>query len=656
VIKIDCNACGIDDLLKKEWLETNGLGGYASSTIINCHSRKYHGLLIATTDKPKGRFVLFSDLEDSISIHGKEIFLSTHKYPEVFHPQGYKNLKKFSLDLFPRLTYQIGDTILHKDLMLLYGENTALVRYSLEKSSSPVKIKIKPLLAFRGIHDLSNENLFLRPHTYKIENGFFISPYETMPNLYLKTSKVSSFFPSPQWYKKFEYIEEEQRGYPFHEDLFVPGVFEAKLSPGKDIILCCSIEEKKTRVARLWEKEEKRRQDQKSQGNKIFKKQGLAAKLYPSSAGFVIKNRKGNTSIIAGYHWFNEWGRDTLISLPGLTFSQGKIKEGVDILKRIGEQRKDGLIPNCISDAGIPSYNSVDASLWYFWCVQEFLRATNDYGLVKKEFWPALVDIVSQYMQASPEHVEVLENGLLRAGDQNTNLTWMDAKVCGCSMTPRHGCAVEINALWFNALCFVKDLAEKFGVSLAFDVEEIIKRIRESFSNCFWIEEGGYLADVWCSDTGERDESVRPNQIFAVSLPYSVLDEIKMKKVVEKVEEELLTPYGLRTLSPNDPMYRGIYQGSQEERDASYHQGTVWPWLFGHYGEALLKVSENKSMAKKKIKEILSHFENHLLDAGLNQISEIFDGDEPHEPRGCIAQAWSVAEILRISELLEAIQ
>ena len=646
----DCANLGAS--LEREWLDTNGLGGYASSTVLNCNTRKYHGLLIANLDIPQGRHVILSSLEESVLLGKEETFLSMHKYPFVYHPRGDRYIDEFRLDVHPGFTYRIGEIVVKKDLMLVHHENTLLVRYRIESAPSPVLLRIKPLLAYRDIHDLSHENMFIRPKTYRIKNGFFISPYAGMPSLYAQTNRTSRFFPSPQWYKNCEYTKEQERGYPYQEDLFAPGLFEVSLPQGSEIIFYFSLRESQTKISSTWEKEYQRRMDQ----TKVLdhhRDGTLIRRLYMPSNSFITSDGKGGHSIIAGYHWFYEWGRDTLISLPGLCFYTGRIKVGLEILRKIAEKRKQGLIPNCVSeDSKDMSYNSADASLWYFWCVQEFLKVTDDTEAVKKYLWPVLVDILRQYYNGKPPFIELLPDGLLNVGNAETQLTWMDAKVDDRPVTPRNGCPVEINALWYNALCFVNGLSKKFGTKIEFDVKDVMECIKKSFEK-FWIEEKGYLADVWIPERNIKDESVRPNQIFAVSLPHNPLQRQQMVKVVNKVTNELLTPYGLRTLSPLDPRYRGIYQGSVKKRDMAYHQGTIWPWLLGHYGDALLKVSQDRKAAMKTLKGILTNIGDHLHNAGLGYVSEIFNGDPPHEPGGCIAQAWSVAEILRLSAEVE---
>jgi predicted glycogen debranching enzyme len=652
VIVLRENTCtDLSQALRREWLETNGLGGYASSTIICCHTRKYHGLLVANLDEPGGRFVLLSKCEDSIVIDAREYFLTIHKYPLTYHPENKNYLNEYSQEIAPHFTFHIGNTVLHKELMLLPEENTLLIRYHLKKADASLHLKVRPFLAYRNIHELAAENDSLGRETEIISRGVAISPYEGMPSLFMEVGGAYDYHPQPLWYRDFEYEEEQKRGFPCREDLFAPGHFGLVLSEGEEATFSFSTNEQKFDIGRLWKSESRRREDME----KVTAKQSLASMLEASARHYVIKNRKGKRSIVAGYHWFYEWGRDTLISLPGLTFHAGRIEEGIEILDHMGGLRKNGFIPNNISEADEAiAYNSVDASLWFFWCIQEFLKVTGNYSLVLERFWPALYDIVLAYYGGRTEQVSFLENGLLRVGTESTQLTWMDAKVNDIPVTPRHGCPIEINALWYNALCLTKELSQIFGIGIdKINLANLINEVTISLNKCFWISEKGYLADLWMPESGTRDESMRPNQIFAVSLPYCTLNLEKKALVVKRVTEELLTPYGLRTLSRTDRGYQGHYGGFPEERDGAYHQGTVWPWLLGHYGEALLKVSGDPSQVRLTLKPILDSLFDHLSDAGIGHISEIFSGDYPHQPDGCIAQAWSVAEVLRLCALLE---
>jgi predicted glycogen debranching enzyme len=366
---------------------------------------------------------------------------------------------------------------------------------------------------------------------------------------------------------------------------------------------------------------------------------------------FLIATPAGRPAIIAGYPWFESWGRDTLISLPGLCFYAGRIKEGGDILTEISRHEKDGFLPNFFSASGNPeAYNSVDSSLWYFWAVQELLKTTNDKALIRNNFWPVMKHIIASFIKGSLFETGADDSGLLHAGNPDTALTWMDARVDSKPVTSRHGYPVEINALWYNALCFSRELAADFGEPELFD-SGFVPHLRTAFQEKFWNAGDNCLGDVWTE--GILDCSIRPNQIFAVSLPFSPLDEEQQKAVVSAVREHLLTPFGLRTLSPADPKFRGSYTGGPHERDSAYHQGTVWPWLLGAFGQAAILTADNKDQEKDSLKKYLRAFlYKHLPEAGIGGVSEVFDGNYPHNPGGCISQAWSVAELTRLYFLL----
>jgi len=573
------NICtDLSQALRREWLETNGLGGYSSSSIVCCHTRKYHGLLVANLKEPAGRFVLLSKCEDSIVIDGSEYFLTIHKYPLIYFPEDNSYLKEFSPEISPHFTFHTGNVVLQKGFMLLPEENTLLIRYGLKKAAAPVYLKVRPLLAYRNIHELAAKNDYIHQETQRISQGAAISPYDGMPLLFMEVGGAYEYHPLPLWYRNFEYSEEMKRGFAYREDLFAPGLFEVVLSEGEEVTFSFSTEKQNSDIDKQWEAEIRRRNDMK----KSNAKQSLASTLASSGRHYVIKNRKGNRSIVAGYHWFYEWGRDTLISLPGLTFYSGRIEEGIEILEHMKGLQKNGFIPNNISESDDEAiaYNSVDASLWFFWCIQQLLKVTNNYSLVLERFWPALYDIVLAYSGGRIGQVSLLKNGLLRVGNESTQLTWMDAKVNDIPVTPRHGCPIEINALWYNALCLTEELSGAFGISVdKINLTNLINTVKMSLNNCFWISEKGYLADRWIPETNTRDESMRPNQIFAVSMPYCALNLGKKASIVNQVTQELLTPYGLRTLSRTDTGYQGHYGGSPEERDRAYHQGTVWPWL-----------------------------------------------------------------------------
>jgi predicted glycogen debranching enzyme len=643
----------------REWLETDGRGGYASSTLENRHTRRYHGLLVANLQTPEGRHVLLSKLEDSLQAGGGEWFFSSHRYPGVLFPPGPPVLGEFLLDTCPRFIGRAGKTAVKKSILMPRGKGTLLVRYDLERCPKGGILRLKPFLAFRGYHKLSRENPFLRSRTEGIENGFRIEPYEGMPTLYIQTSRASKFTPSPVWYRRFQYTEERERGFDWEEDLFLPGILEVPVERKCSVILSVSLngDMMRHRVANpaaLWKAEVIRRGRDRAADVRGFGKFGeddreILSSLLVAGRSFLITTPSGRPTVIAGYPWFGNWGRDILISLPGLCFSTGRIAEGIEILTEIGRHERDGLLPNFFSSDGIPeAYNTVDSSLWYFRAVQELMRLSGDKELIRERFWPVMKRIVRSFMDGTRFGIGMNREGLLHAGDEQTALTWMDATVGEIPVTPRHGCAVEINALWYNALCCTHNLAAEFGEPSLFDGDRL-PLLSRSFRETFWNQ--GCLGDVFCD--GVLDTAMRPNQIFAVSLPFSPLDAAEQASVVRAVREQLLTPCGLRTLSPADPAYRGRYRGNPAERDGAYHQGTVWPWLLGAFGEAALRVADHPEREKNNLRQYLRTFlGKHLSEAGIGSVSEVFDGDAPHRPGGCIAQAWSVAELIRLYTLL----
>ncbi len=646
VKKAECQ--NLREGLRKEWLETNGLGDYASSTLVNCHTRRYHGLLVANLQKPSGRHVLLSSYEETLSLDGHDFDLSCHKYPNLFHPRGHEYLDSVEGDAWPVFTYRIGDVTLTREVLMLHGRHATLVRYTPGPCAVSASLRLKPLLAFRPFHSLTRTNVDLQVKTFPARNGFKIQPYNTLPPLYIQAGSTAfDFFPSPAWYHNFEYFVEEERGFPHQEDLFQPGVFEIPLTPGKSVILSASTAELPGDLETLWNDETARRKPAR-----VAATRSIAAHLQREGERFLIHEPDGRPAVIAGYPWFDAWGRDTLIALPGLTFCSGREEAGLEILVRLGELERNGLLPNMTGPhPGAHAYTCVDASLWYVWAVQQMRALTGRTDIVRDTCWPVIRRILLAYRTGTDLGITMDSEGLLHAGSASTQLTWMDAKVNGVPVTPRHGCPVEVNALWYNALAFCDELAAEFH-SPADRCPDLLEQIRRSFRQRFWVENGSYLGDVYRD--GALDTSIRPNQIFAVSLPHSVLDAEHRDAVVENVRRHLLTPYGLRTLSPRHPDYIGLYEGSPASRDGAYHQGTVWPWLLGAYGEAELRITRNRERSAKTLLATLTPlFTAHLREAGMGTVSEIFDGNPPHQPNGCTAQAWSVGELIRLLHLLK---
>jgi predicted glycogen debranching enzyme len=640
----------------REWLETDGQGGYASTTLTGRHTRRYHGLMVANLPVPEGRYVLLSTVEDSLLVGQEELFFTSHQYPGALFPPGGPILSEFILDIGPRFVYGTAHVCLEKTILFVRDTNTILISYRLLKSPQNGVLRLKPLLAFRGYHELMHENTYLRTGVRPAGNGFTVEPYAGMPAVTIRTSSPPRVIPAARWYYRFQYEEEKRRGFDWQEDLFLPAILEVPLAIGDAVVLSASCRDEEDHRS-LWRVETSRRQREQAEDGKLAggftgDDRELLTALIHAGRQFLITTPSGRPAVIAGYPWFGAWGRDTLISLPGLTFCTGRIDMGIDILSEMGRHEREGLLPNFFSADGKPeAYNTVDSSLLYFRALQELLRITDDWVLIRDRFWPILKRIIRHFTKGTRFGIGMDGRGLLRSGDGRTALTWMDAMVGGLPVTPRNGYAVEINALWYNALCFARDLSKRFSdPEVALD--DLAMHTRRSFRETFWKADGDYLGDVFSGTI--LDPAIRPNQLFAVSLPFSPLADSEQAGVVRKAREHLLTPCGLRTLSPADPDYRGRYRGSSAERDAAYHQGTVWPWLLGPFGEAALKVAADREVEKEHLRIYLRSFlRNHLREAGIGSVSEVFDGDPPHLPGGCTAQAWSVAELIRLFMLLE---
>jgi predicted glycogen debranching enzyme len=629
---------------RREWLETNGIGGFASSTIIGLHTRRYHGLLTAATNPPVGRLLLLSKLEETLVVDGQRFELSANQYPGVIHPQGYQYLTRFRLDPFPISTYDVGGIEIEKAVFMIHGENSTVVVYTVKVSSkASVMLEVRPLIAFRDYHSTTHENASLDATLHSEPGGIAVTPYPGLPTLHL-AHNADVLVPERDWYRSFEYAVERERGLDWVEDLFHPCTLQFDLSRRSQVAVIASTEHRDIqRVAAYRQAEIDRRAALQTlaPADRPFVRTLVAA------ADQFIVARGDQQTVIAGYHWFSDWGRDTMIALPGLTLMTGRADVARSILLEFSRHVDRGMLPNRFPDAGEqPEYNTVDATLWFFEAIRAFWRHTGDEAFVQDTLYPVLNDIIAWHMRGTRYGIHVDDDGLLAAGEEGVQLTWMDARVGGREVTPRHGKPVEVQALWYNALCFSAELARMFGDQAhQKQYGEMAAQVESSFNRLFWNDAAGCLYDVVDSD--QRDGTIRPNQIFAVSLPASMLSPDRARRVVDVVEREFLTPFGLRSLSPNDPHYRGRCDGDPSSRDGAYHQGTVWAWLMGPFITAYVKTHEGSFAAREQASTWVKAFCAHLHDAGLGQVSEIFDGDAPHQPRGCIAQAWSVAEVLR---------
>ena len=646
---------------EREWLETNGIGGFACSTISGANTRRYHGLLTAAIRPPLGRVTMLSKFEETLIVDGAAFELSTNQYPNAIYPNGYKYLKSFRLDPFPVWTFEVEGIEIEKKIFMVYGENTTVVHYSRfqipdsrfeisdskdqkpnSKNQNPkIELELKPLLSFVDYHHLQRETSGFNPKFQTSESLVEIQPFDEMPSLFF-AHNAGTVEETSVWYRNFEYAIEKERGFDFREDLFQP--FSLKFDLAEAATVVVSTEKQTASDARIFEKSEIERREKLieiSEANDDFTKQ-----LVLSADQFIVSRGDGKT-IIAGYPWFSDWGRDTMIALNGLTLATNRAEIAKQILLEFSKNISEGMLPNRFPDAGDEAeYNTVDATLWYFEAIRAYAKKTHDYEFVREKLYQKLAKVIEWHLRGTRFQIHVDTDGLLYAGETGMQLTWMDAKYEAEVFTPRIGKPVEIQALWYNALKIMADYAAKFDdAENAEKYAAMAELAKQSFNAVFWNEAENCLFDVVIN--GMRDASVRPNQIFAVSLPNAILDDAeKARKVVEKVEAELLTPIGLRSLSPKDISYRPIYTGSPFERDSAYHQGTVWAWLIGGFVDAHRKVFPDK---RERRDEILNDFKSHLNEAGCGQISEIFDGNAPHKPRGCFAQAWSVAEVLRVS-------
>jgi predicted glycogen debranching enzyme len=561
---------------------------------------------------------------------------------------GFRYLKQFRLDPFPVFTYEIEGIEIEKSVFMLHGENTTVVHYELTKNNHPerpedLSLEVRPLIAFRDYHSTTHENGAINDGFERQPGLANITPYQGLPALYFSHSAMEAR-KTGEWYRNFEYDAERERGLDFYEDLFNPLALRFDLKLRKQAAVIASTEPHDAERATEYRQEEiTRRRDVvlASHFEDAFA-QDLAA-----AADQYIVSRGDQKTVIAGYHWFSDWGRDTMIALPGLTLATGKHDIAKSILRTFVMHVDQGMLPNRFPDAGeTPEYNTVDATLWFFEAARAYLAYSGDLDFIRDELYPVFTDVINWHVRGTRYGIKVDPSGLLSSGERGVQLTWMDAKVGDWVVTPRRGKPVEIQALWYNALCIMENLAQRFGDDPG------AKRYRNmatvaswGFNRLFWNENADCLYDV--TNGAAPDASIRPNQIFAVSLPYIMLSADRAKRVVAKVQEHLLTPYGLRSLSPDDAQYHGHYTGGLRERDGAYHQGTVWPWLMGSFITAYLKVNGYSEAARSQVAAWLEPLKKHLQDAGLGHISEILEGDAPHRPCGCIAQAWSVAEILR---------
>ena len=640
-------ACGNwDEAVGYEWLVTNGLGGYACGTVAGANTRRYHAFLMASLAPPVARTLLVAKIDVSVEYLGRHTELGANEFADgTIAPEGFAHLQSFMvLDGIPTWIFAVADALVLQQIFMPARANTSYLRLELLRSSAPLRVNLRPFLAYRDYHSQAHG-----ASTLQIEPGALecrVSAGGAIP--YRLTVNRGAFHGAPLNYWNFWHREESARGLDAAEDLYNPGLFSADLAAGSPVFLIASTEPARPLAGELVLAAIHAQHLQ------------LAAPLPPSAPAWIRELalaadqfivRRGatdgpaNTSIIAGYPWFADWGRDTMIALPGIATALKRYDITAGVLRTYARFVDGGMIPNRFPDGGEqPEYNTADATLWMFHALDDYLSANPDPQLLN-ELFPTLIAIIRAHQGGTRFGICVdATDGLLRSGEPGTQLTWMDAKHGSTAFTPRVGKAVEINALWLNALDVTVRLAGKLGASSDMNYcQSLLLRAKDGFGR-FWNEKSSCLFDVIDIDGGEQhDARIRPNQILAVSLPYCTLQRAQMRAVVDTCARELLTSYGLRSLAPSDPGYIGRYEGDAWQRDSAYHMGTIWSWLLGPFARAHYRVYGDARLAMS----FLNPIAQHLNSACIGSVSEIFDGDPPHTPRGCFAQAWGVAEVLR---------
>ena len=648
----------LDSSSALEWLDTDGAGGYACGSVNNGLHRRYHGWFVHALHPPRDRRVLVSKLEEVVEADGLRVELGTNRFGDAVSPEGYRHLDGFHLSpretdeaafdraALPTVSFAAAGGTLERTLASIQRKATVVVRY-VWRGDGPAKLELRPFLAGREHHHLVRSNDVVGDYVGYGDDALWVRLYPNMPLLRIGVPGAG-FRYEPDWYFRFEHAEERARGLDSSEDLWVPGCFIVKLSPGRPAYVALSTDTPVESAEALFERETRRRR-RLSRGFKSYADWwSLRRELTEAAEAFVVRGKGGRPGIIAGYPWFGEWGRDTMIALPGLLLATDRLKLATRVIDGYVDRMERGLIPNRIAEDGAREYNTVDATLWMFVAIHHVLQRGGDLEHARRRWLRPMRASISWHTNGTHFGIGAdPADGLLAAGEPGVQLTWMDARVGERVITPRHGKPVEVNALWFNALSVLAELERRCGhPKRSRALLRQAKQVRESFRQQFWNETVGHLNDV--VDAEGHDASLRPNQLLAFSLPFPLFAGERGRRALDAVTEHLLTPRGLRTLSPEDPAYRGRCEGGPAERDEAYHQGTVWPWLIGAYWRAAIRL--HGSARRGEARHWLRGFAPHLREACVGQCSEIFDGDAPHTPRGAFAQAWSVAELLWLIE------
>lgn len=621
--------------LAREILRSNRTGSYMSTTISGCNTRKYHGLLISPVNRADGdKHVLLSSLDETVIQHGAEFNLGIHKYEgEHYEPKGHKYIRDFDAEIGAKTTFRVGGVVLDKELMLMEDADQVLIRYTLREAHSPTLLRFRPFLAFRSVHRLSKANMYAQTRYASVPNGIRIKLYEGYPFLSMQFSDEVEFVAMPDWYHNIEYLKEKERGYEYREDLFVPGYFEIPIEKGESIIFSASTGEinpagLKARFTR-------------ERGKRIPRSSFIAC-LNRAAEQFVTRNGH-HADIIAGFPWYHGITRQTFIALPGLTLPGDDRKTFEAVTDTQLSRLNNGLFPR-MTGGEIITYDSIDAPLWFFWALQQLAYVSEDWKRLWKKYGKAIREILGAYRKGTAWQIRMTESGLVEGGDDRVALTWMDSYTDGKPVVPRNGMPVEVNALWYNAVCFALELASAAGdPDFIAQWEEWPEKIARSFISGFWDEERAYLAD--CISEGEKDWTVRPNMVIAAAMAHTPLSREMQKSVLSVAKRELLTPRGLRSLTPENLHYKGVCEGNVTEREKALHQGTAWPWLIQFFIEAYLRI--HKTGGLPYVKKLIDGFEEDMTEHCIGTIAEMYNGNPPYAAKGAVSQAWSVAAVIR---------
>ena len=662
-ISLSLESLSIDQMLSKEWLITNNAGGYASSSVVGCNTRRYHGLLIGSLNPPVDRVMSLACCLEMIVADSKIYNLSTFEFSDRFAPENFNYIKAFRKNAGVHFDYETPKAHLTKSVYILGETNTAAIVYDFKKVFEPVDFIFRPFVGLRDFHSLQKSHAQLK--TAEFKQGLLIRHEVSDSCELFLSSSDAKFEPDPQWWFDFVYRHDKQRGQDYKEDLASVGFYRSSVDSPCRIVLWATLannsEISEGKINLQFDIDQVRCDIIKRQKSLIAKakaKNKTLARLTLAADQMVIhcpSKKDCRTTILAGYPWFADWGRDTFISLPGLLLETGRFEEARSVLIDFAVSCDMGMIPNRFDDRSDTAYfNSVDASLWFINASFRYLQYSADEETFSRQLLPVIRTIVDSYQKGTRFDIHAADDGLITAGDADTQLTWMDAKFGNVVFTPRYGKAVEINALWYNALCSIAQFYAERDVETAKQYHELADIVNVSFNQKFWNSHLTCLNDCIAPD-GTVDSSIRPNQIYAVSLPFSPLSRNRQRQVVQTVQDRLLTPFGLRTLDRADSRYIGVYAGPQEKRDQAYHQGTVWPYLIGGFVEAYLKINDFSKQSKAEASEFIKPLLENLSGEGcIGSIAEIYDGDEPHYPKGCCAQAWSVAELIRAYKLINS--